>query len=323
MEPGRTEASGQGGVPKPGVRHIAFIAGLVLVACLTGCAAAGKGSHSTSLSPTQEPTPSATPFDVVSAFVGKLADGLSAEATVSGTIDVGSVHGTLGGSYTFGTDGNYAYEITTIVGESQSVSRGVVLNGTTYSRDANGPWLQEAPATSGGAQSGGFEQLTAQVSSVRDTGIVTFGGSQVHSLQAPGGLTVPASALGISDPNVHDPHASVDFFAFGDGTPAGMALTMTWTQGSAATAQDAKMVMDLAFTTFGSTIVVQPPNDVWQAYTSKQQHFTVAYPGDWQAKGDAVSVSFTAPDQSAYMWIGLGAESKQLDQKAWTNDVVA
>jgi hypothetical protein len=276
-----------------------------------------------SLSPTPQPTASATPFDVVSAFVGKLAGGLTADATVSGTIDVGSAHGTLEGSYTFGTDGNYAYELTTIVGESRSVSRGVVVNGTTYSRNENGPWLQEAPAASGGAKAGGFEQVTSQISSVRDMGIVTFGGSQVHSLQAPGGLTVPASALGISDPNVHDPHASVGFYAYDDGTPAGMTLTISWTQGSGSTAQDAKMVMDLVFSNPGGAISVQAPADVWQVYTSKQQHFTVAYPGDWTAKGDAVSVSFTAPDQSGYLWIGLGAESKQLDQKAWTNDVVA
>ena len=323
MEPGRTEASGQGDVPRPRSRRIAIITGLVLVASLAACTGKGTGSQTASLSPTQEPTPSATPFDVVSAFVGKLANGLTADATVSGTVDVGAIHGTLEGSYTFGADGNYAFELTTIVRESRSVSRSIVVNGTTYSRADNGPWLEEAAATSGGSQTGGFEQLTAQLASVRDMGIVTFAGRQVHSLQAPGGLALPASSLGISNPDVHDPHASVGFYAQDDGTPAGMTLSMTWTQGSGSAAQDAKMVMDLAFANFGGAISVQAPDDVWKVYTSKQQHFTVAYPGDWLVKGEAVSVSFTAPDQSAYMWIGLGAESKQLDQKAWTNDVLA
>ena len=323
MEPGRTDASGQGGVPKPGSRRIAVVTGFLLVASLAACSGAGKGSSTASLSPTPQPTASATPFDVVSAFVSKLASGLTADATVSGTIDVGSVHGTLEGSYTFGTDGNYAYELTTIVGESRSVSRGTVVNGTTYSRSENGPWLQEAPAASGGAQTGGFQQVTAQIPSVRDMGIVTFGGSQVHSLQAPGGLTVPASALGISDPDVHDPRATVDFYAYDDGTPAGMTLTISWTQGSAGAAQDAKMVMDLVFNNPGGAISVQAPDDVWQVYTSKQQHFSVAYPGDWTAKGDAVSVSFTAPDDAAFMWIGLGVESKQIDQKTWAADVLS
>jgi len=320
MGPGRTGTSGQGRVPKPVSWHIACVMGLALVTSLAAC---GGASPVPSLSPTQEPSPSATPIDLVSVFVGRLANGLTASSTVSGTLDVGSIHGTLEGSYTFGTAGAYSYQITTIVGESRSISRGVTVNGTSWSRAENGPWLQDAAAASGSTGTNAFAQMTEHLPSLRDTGVVTLAGHQVHSLQAPGGLSVPASALGISDPDVHDPKASVSFYAQDDGTPAGMAFSMTWTQGSGDGAQDARMDMILAFTTFGTPITVQPPDDVWQVYSSKEQHFSVAYPGDWQADGNAVSVSFAAPDNSAGIWIGLGAESAALDQKTWAAAVLS
>jgi hypothetical protein len=283
MAPGRTSVSGQESVLKPGSRRLLLVGGLILATVMTACAAPGSATPSASTAPSEEPTPSSTPFDVVSAFVGELADGVLGRATISGTLEVGSIHATLGGSYAFGLDNATRYEVTTTIGDSRTISRTIAVAGTTYTQQGEGPWLVQEPGSGGG--SSGIEAAFAQIARLKDVGIVTWNGREVHSLQVPGGLTVPPAALGIADPSVQDPHAVVGFYALDDGTPAGMEMTMTWTQETGGAAVTGKMVMDVVFVHLGTAADIEPPEDVWQSYTSKTMNFSVAYPGRLVCRG--------------------------------------
>jgi hypothetical protein len=323
MAPGRTSVSGQESVLKPGTRRSALVAGLILAASLTACAGPGNGSPSASASTSVEPTPSSTPFDVVSAFVGDLANGVLGQAAVSGTLDVGTVHATLGGTYAFGRNGAYQYEITTTIGGTRSISRGVTVNGTTYTMDGSGPWLRQVPEASDPGGGNPWDDMAGRLALLRDVGVVTWHGRPLHSLQVPGGLDVPAAALAM-DPSVASPHAVLGFYALDDGTPAGMEMTTTWTQGPPDAAVSGRMVMDLVFAHFGVAATVAAPEDVWQSYASKTLSFSVAYPGGWSADAsDAKSVSFNAPDESALLLIQLDQEDPQLDQASFEADVLS
>lgn len=308
-------------IPHPGTRP-GMVATLAMVALLLAACGAGGRQAATTPTSSAAPTASPTPPDVVSAFVGKLSNGLTADATLTGTIEVGQVNGTLAGTYVFGTNGDFSYQITTTIGGSQQVSRGVRVASTRYSRDGDGPWLTTAPSASASGEPGPAD-LFSHLAMLQDAGVVTHGGDRVHLLRAPGGLTVPPAALGLTDPSLVDPHATVDFYAQDDGTPAGMTVTATWSQGAAGATLAGKAVMDLTFSSVGYPITVTAPDDVWTQFESVPQHFTVDHPGAWGYKADAVSASFAAPDDSAGVWIGLGAEAKGLDQQTWNRAVLA
>ena len=320
MGPEQQGESQVGCVPH-GPRRGPAATGLVLLALLlAACSGAGArgASPSPSASANPTPSPSSTPVDVVSAFVGKTANGIRAQSSVSGTIDVGTVHGTIEGAYTFGADGSYEYELTTRIGDARSTSSGIVVNGETYAKDGAGPWLLK-PAGQPGSSSAP-EGRWGDLGSLRDTGVVTRAGTQVHALRAPGGLEVPASALGISNPAMRNADGRIDFYALADGTPAGMTMTVTWQQGTAAAPTAGRIVMDFDFVPGTGSATVAPPDEVWKTFSSKRG-YAIAYPADWQPRQDKDGDYFDAPDTSTTLQVA--SMKTALSQRQWQADSAA
>jgi hypothetical protein len=130
--------------------------------------------------------------------------------------------------------------------------------------------------------------------------------------------------MGITDPTIIDPQATLELYAEDDGTLAAMTMTMTWTQATgASTSLDARMVMDFAFTNVGGIVTVSAPSDVWQVFKSKRLPFTIAYPGDWEAPADPNGDVFRTADDSVEVWIYGSSVPNVKTQRDWIFMVAA
>ena len=294
------------------------LAGMILVA-LASCASGAATSKPSASSPSVGPSP--TPFDVAQAFIRKMTGGkFSAHSTVTGTVQVGTEQGTLDGTYAFAPTGDYHYEITISAPGTRQVTQGTSVAGLIYKQEGYGPWLQSPPGATGGPAPADIGRVLMGIAAVQDVGVEPKAGRQLHHLRPPGGLSIPPSAMGITDPTIIDPQATLELYAEDDGTLAAMTMTMTWTQVTgASTSLDARMVMDFAFSNVGGIVTVSAPSDVWQVFTSKHYPYKVAYPGDWDAPTDSQADYFTASDDSAEMWIMSIPSPKGLTASQWAS----
>ncbi len=285
------------------------VAGLLLI-ILASCG----GASSTPPAAAASVKPSPTPFDVAGAFVKKMTSGaFTARSTVTGTIDEGPVHGTLDGTYTF-SSGDYHYEINISVPGTRLTTHGTHIAGLTYKQEGSGPWLAST-ASPGGPAPGDLASQLTKVTSVTDVGLETKAGRQLHHLRPPGGLTIPPSSMGITDPDVRDATATVEIYAQDDGTLGALTMTMTWTQATTGGASvDAKMVLDFAFTNVGDVVTVTAPADVWQVFTSRRLPYTMAYPTDWATPSDPDGDFFRTADDSTEVWVYAASVPKGTTQ---------
>jgi hypothetical protein len=201
-------------------------------------------------------------------------------------------------------------------------TQGTHVAGLTYKQDGYGPWLQSLAGSTAGPAPADLGSVLTQIGAVQDVGIETVAGRRLHHLRPPGGVSIPPSAMGITDPKVVDPQATLELYAEDDGTLPAMTMTMTWIQATGATTTvAARMVMDFAFSNVGGVVTVTAPADVWQVFKSKRLPYTMAYPGDWATPPESDGDFFRTADDSAEVWIYASTVSKTMTQREWALDL--
>lgn len=244
-----------------------FRVAAAVLAVATAVAACGGGTPTpgpTPLpTPTQAPTP--TPFDVAGAFLAIVGDpGFSARMELDGTINMG-VSVTMTGTITSsGDDSRSIMKIGfgTTVSETESIKTG----GRSYSRTSPGPWLA-VPIAETDPDDEDLVAWLRRLSEIRDLGVETKGGRQLHHLSA-GDDTVPPEALGLDASTFKDPVITIDFYAEDDGTPAIFAVDGSWVQLVRGQDLNVEFTMDLVLSNVGSPITIDPPTSVWTWYES-------------------------------------------------------
>jgi hypothetical protein len=285
---------------------IAVTSLILLLLTLSGCggaaAPAQTASPSPSPTPTVAPTPSPTPIDTAAAFVKVMANPqFSANVVVTGKLTIGKLEVAMSGEMALsGRDSRSS--ITLDMPGAPQTTESVTVGVDGYKRTKPGPWLGEAKSSSGTSMTDALARLL----NASDAGVVTKNGQALHHIVPTGGFSIPPSAVGLTDPAITDPKTSVDFYALADGTPALLALSISWTQTAGGQSTPCTVQMDMAFRDVGTAIAIQAPEDVWATTTSKRFNYSVAHPSDWvlvEAKANdefgpsGQSIVYVAPQQ--------------------------
>ncbi len=231
---------------------------------------------SPSPSPAASPSPSPTPVDASQAFLSKIKGPFSGKATITGELKVsGGTFPVTGTADVRGSDSHTAITIAipgqTTTQESQTVS------GLSFVKTGNGPWFT-APAKD--STNSGLSSSFQTLSAIKDVGIETRNGQQLHHLKPSAG-SLPAAALGLTSPTISNATGTMEFYAKEDGTLVVLAIAASWTQIAGATSVPASMTIDFNFSCVSCTVSVITPSPVFKQYTSKINHYTVAVPDDW------------------------------------------
>lgn len=282
--------------PRPARAGFALIA-IIVAAC--GTAATPSPSPTATPAPTPAPTPSPTPLDVSAAFVKAIgAPDFSARATVTGTLTVGSVEGTIAGTGAFDA-GSSSLTMTVKAGTFEQGTDTINVGNQSWKRTSPGPWLEDPERTSDEVS---FGDLLRKLVSVTDLGAETRGGLRLHHLQPKGGAAVSAATLGFDVGDATDAKFTLDFYAADDGTPAIMAIAGSWTQTSGDVSLPTKVAFDIAFNGVGTPVTISPPTDVWVRYTSTKFGYSMAHPPEWTVESDADGESYLL-DGQGYVYV--------------------
>jgi hypothetical protein len=164
-----------------------------------------------------DPSPSGE-TDVARAFVRQItAEDLSTHVEITGTVRIGTIDGSFVGAMDL-VGGDSAFRMDGDVGGSTSSQESITVDGVTYQRDREGPWVRETDPQA--EDVGGW--LTA-LSTIEDVGVERIDGEDLHHLR-PAEEPSPA-ALGFGDADVRYTDVSVDFFADDRGTPRMMTIS--------------------------------------------------------------------------------------------------
>jgi len=263
-----------------------------------GVLAACTGSPSAT--PTASPSPEPT-TDIASVFVVRLSSpGFEARSDVSGTITLGAVEGTIEGEYLF-SRGDYSSSLLLeIAGVSQQQNE-LSVDGERFTSSDDGPWVRQDAQPDAGAQEETLTEVLAGIQSLEDAGEIEKFGRTLRQLVAADPVDLDASSLGLTDPSISDVAGAMEFYAEGDGTPAGFSIQVTWSQAvQSGTSVEAEMVLDFEFTDLDGPIEIARPEFVWIRFTEADAGFTVAYPEDWTFEQAFATALVTAPDGSGY-----------------------
>lgn len=241
-------------------------------------------------SPSPSATPSPTPvaIDVAETFADALLDpGFTATADISGSIAVGLTEGEISGSAELAGPDTFQ-ELTFALPGVDTTSAVLTVDGETYSRTGDGPWVRQATPSSDSTLQGQFLALLADL---RDEGVAEVDGRSLHHLVPSDEADLDAAAFGISDPTITDFTGMVDFYATPEGEPVVLRFTLTWTQAD----QDAEMVLQ-----YDLNVRAEPqlaaPDEPWIAYTSSRFSYAIAYPEAWLANEFDATDEFRAYD---------------------------
>ena len=243
------------------------LAAITLTLALAAAACGGGASAAPTSGPSLAPSPSPTPLDVAQAFLEIVGDpDFGATMEIEGTMEMG-VSATLTGTMTSSGDDSRSLTKIVIAGttfETESITSG----GKSYSRSSPGPWLAATTSADGGSsKDDSLAVWMRRLSQIEDLGVVTKNGTKLHHLSA-GDAPVPPGALGLDASAIKDPVVTIDFYAEDDGTPAVFAIEGTWIQLINGSDITVDFVMDMTITNIGSTIEIDPPDDVWTTYSS-------------------------------------------------------
>jgi len=221
------------------------------------------------------------PVDAAKAFLAKMQHGdLEAEAAISGEATVASTRLDISGSMTIhGADNHTTLTLASTTQETLTVG------GVTYER-RDGLWfVKPKPTASGG--SSGLGSAIQQLLDVRDAGIVTRDGRELHHI-VPNGGSLPMSTIGMDGTGT----LTMEFYVDDDGTLRDMAMHVEGTP--AGSTSPMTMTIDFAFSRVGGPVVVGQPSEVWSSFTSKRYGYSIAYPTDWDAEPSSKK---TEPDR--------------------------
>jgi len=231
-----------------------------------------SGGSTGSIGSAGSTTASPPAVDAAKAFLANMQRGdFTAEATITGEATVAATTLDVSGSYTVrGADSHTILKVASKTDETLTVS------GVTYER-RNGLWFVKPAAT---GASGGPGTAFQRALDVRDAGIVTRDGRQLHHLVS-NGPALPPSAMGMTGVGT----LTIDFFVEDDGTLRVMSMHVDGTPAGSTTPMT--MTIDFAFSRIGGPVVVGQPPEVWTTFKSKRYGYSVAYPADWDLKQSA------------------------------------
>lgn len=281
-----------------------LVLGVFVAAAFAACGSAGP-SVSPSVSPSPaavSPSPSPSPSpDVATAFIVRMKDtSLAAALTLGGDMTVSDQTFPIDGDGALsGSDSRFLMRITLPAGEQ--VTEQVKLDGRTWKRSARGPWLEEEAAAGGESQD--LTTLLASILSVKDQGIVTRDGRELHRLVPSDEIAVSREAFGITDPAIEDFKGGIEFLAEPDGTPAVWTMTMSWNQMSGTALVEAAMTLDFVFQDVGKPVSIEKPDDVWTRYESKTLGYRIAHPAEWEVTTEGDVDYFQHPDGGPLLWV--------------------
>jgi hypothetical protein len=89
---------------------------------------------------------------------------------------------------------------------------------------------------------------------------------------------VPPGGFGLEGFGLIDPTVALVLYARDDGTPLGMTLTASATETVGGQASDVRLSLDLEYVELGGAVAITAPDHIWNRFTSKRFHFTIAYP---------------------------------------------
>lgn len=273
---------------------------LLVVALLTACGAATT-SPSRVVTPSEIESPSASPspeIDVAAEFAEVMGSPtFSVEAVITGSIEVGQGEGAISGTLAAGGGGSHLVMEVALAGQASQLTEIISVDGETYEREGD-LWFESSDEAT---TDNSFTSVLGNLESLRDAGMVERDGDQLHRLVPARAANLDAASLGFTDPSVSGFEADVEFFAAGDGTPAGLLISAAWEQVVNGEPVDGTMTLDYTFTSVGRPVDVVPPEEVWVKFTSEEFGYRMAYPSTWDfqhfpADGETLAADvFLAP----------------------------
>jgi len=285
---------------QPILRPASIAGALLIIVGVSACGGAGTAASpaATPSSRPASPTPSATPepVDVAAAFVEKQAGSLTFFSELTGRIQVGDVEGDVSGHLRVVGRDVHNLTVMTFPGLPPQETETITVGGTTYARTAEGYWLVASGACAGGGAAAP-DPVTAALADADDLEVVgteEVDGATLHRIESTSAPDIAPAAFGITDPSVTDFDAEVAFLAEDDGTPAGVILTASWTQGTAG--EPVRAELEMRYLAVDETAEIEAPDDVWTVYESAELGYRMAHPVDWDVTHEPATEEFDARD---------------------------
>lgn len=237
-------------------------------------------------------------------------------ATLTGQITFnepsGPIGGPVSGVYAFSGDNEHT-RISVTVAAVTEVQEEIVYAGTDYQRKGAAPWFEigPAPSASSAAPDGDLDAIMA--APMRDAGIESKDGQQLHDLKPLSGAAIPPSALGLGSFGGAS-SASLDFFVTADGTLAVMSVGLSGTT----TINDSPTPFDLMvdFDLQAGPPTITAPSLVWTRYEAPSGFYSVGYPEDWDADTKTETKEFLGDESEALFVNGYKDPGDTLDKLA-------
>jgi hypothetical protein len=301
-------------------------AGFLLASCASSTpqalATPSQGAASQGATPVLSLSATATPLAVVAAtFVSRMTSAKSARIRVSGTIDAGSLHGTITGHREFeGT--SLAVGNETRIGTLKVTTEQVQIGLERWGKQGSGPWLKEPAGTvSVGGGVGTTSGPAADViRSVQPKGTVDFNGEELVRLLPTVSPKLTPDDVGLLGTAGSEARL-VEFLAKPDGTPRVIRLTLTLKQTLSGRPVTVKNAIDLVIESIDEPVIIAKPDDVWVVYRSKRYGFSLAHPEGWEYNSDKNGEGFESPTGPA-IFVSSG-QTRGLSLSGWTSDAIS
>jgi hypothetical protein len=232
--------------------------------------------------PTSSPSPSpSAEADVAAAFNKTLADPLWApHITIKAVSKVGATTVPMTG--TMDINLGTAHTVISYGSGASATKDETITNGSVKFTRKNGAWFKSTDSSHGGLGS-----LVTSSSGFTDSGVEAKDGKQLHHMVLPSGTVIPAAALGVPA-NATGTQVTVEGWADGEGTPATITVTASWTQPGKPAPVPVSITMDMVIDGAAQTINSPTDDDLWVVRTSTIQHVQLAVPATWEyTKGSA------------------------------------
>lgn len=289
----------------------------LVIALLTACGGAAT-SPSSDVRPSVTESPSASPspdIDVASAFAEIMGSPtFSVEARISGSIEVGQGEGAISGNLAADAGGNHLVMEKALPGQASQVTETLNVGGESYRREGE-LWFLAGDV---GNADDSFAAALGDLESLEDEGVVERDGDRLHRLVPSQPLDLDAASLGFGDPSVSGFQADIEFFATGDGEPAGLVISARWEQDVNGEPMDATMTLDYAFTSVGDPVDIVAPEELWLEFTSDAFGYRMAYPSTWDFQHLPSDGEFAAADVFLAP-AGIGAVPTEVDVYHYPN----
>jgi hypothetical protein len=222
----------------------------------------------------------------------------SASGSISGTATAGARSISIEGSFAF-DDRDSRTIVVVGTGKDATTVAQVVLDGRTYTRTRNGPWLEQEPGRSpGGSQTSsarsGVASLLDRLDELKPDGEVVRGGRTLTRLVVPA-TAIDPETLGFLPDGVRSSDLELGFYAKKDGTLAGITISVRWSQLDAAGTTPMSMDLEFLVTSMPSQDEIQRPEDVWVVVAPPGASYSFAIPEGWDLTPTSTGLRLDGP----------------------------